>query len=201
MLGQFSSDYTSECRAVETQCCPGYRTPRDCEHSPLHEVQSTFTSSDGTGKTMAVFICNSSLPDYNAHIIGKENRTASVSIPPSSLFPGQIEFTQVKTFVVRWRRVKPAPLCLQREAQLHHTFHQVTLCLIKISVAKLSPLQISFIVISAAYRQIGEGLIGEKNTACVMCSSSLRNVTSCKLTWQCPGTKPLEFSSWLWKHF
>ena len=58
--------------------------------------------------------------------------------------------------------VNSAPLCLQREAQLHHTFHQVTPCLIKISVAKLSLLKISFIMKSAGYRQIGEGLIGEK---------------------------------------
>lgn len=111
---------------------------------------------------MAVFYLQLISPRLNAHIIGKEKRTASVSIPPSSLFPGQLEFTQVKTFVVRRRRVKPAPLCLQREAQLHHTSHQVTPCLIKISVAKLSPLKISSIVISAAYRQIGEGLSGEK---------------------------------------
>lgn len=54
--------------------------------------------------------------------------------------------------------VNSAPLCLQRKAQLHHDFHQVTPCLIKVRVAKLSPLKIPFIIKTAGYRQIGEGL-------------------------------------------
>lgn len=99
-------------------------------------------------KTTVVFTCNPSLPYYDAHIVGKEKRMAAVSVPPSSLFPGQLEFTQVKTFVVTWKMVNSALLCLQREAQLHRTFHPVTPCLIKISVAKLSPLKISYHEIS-----------------------------------------------------
>lgn len=116
----------------------------------------------GDWKTTAVFICNPSLPYYDAHIGGKEKRTAPVSVPPSSLFPGWLEFTQVEAFVVSWKMVNSAPLYLQRESQLHHTFHPVTPWLIKICVAKVAPLKISFIMKSAGYRQIEDRLIREK---------------------------------------
>lgn len=155
MSKQFSSDYTSKCWVAEKQCCPGHRAPGDCEYPTLCEEQNTFTSSDGTGKPW-LFLPATQLSQYDLSHCWER---APVTIPLNSLFPGQLEYIQVKIFIVRWKIVNSAPLCPQREAQLHHTFHQVTPCLIKISMAKLSRLKISFIMKSAGYRETGDGLI------------------------------------------
>lgn len=110
---------------------------------------------------MDAFICKPSLPDHMPTLLGKK-RTAPVQVPPSSLFPGQLESPRWGGRLLVGGKWWTQHLSACRESQLHLTFHQVTPCTIKISVAKPSPLKISSIIKSSGYRQIGERLVREK---------------------------------------